>query len=271
MKGWHFCSADRRLGYGDGRLIEAGKTLSVDCEPRLCLAGLHASVKALDGLRYAPGLHAGYVELRGIVVLDDDKGVATERHTYWVVDATQTVLEWTRWCALRHVGKWDAPDVVLRFLKTGKNAQTAWAAARAAAWATADAAADAAWAAAGAADAAWAAEGAAAGAAKAAAWAAADAAADAEWATADAEWATADAAADAAAGAAGAAADAAWAAARAAADAARAAADAAGAAADAARAAADAARAAEKEQLNTDLENRVWALYHVNKQTEEMR
>ena len=251
MKGWHFCSADRRLGYGDGRLIEAGKTLSVDCEPRLCLAGLHASVKALDGLRYAPGLHAGYVELRGIVVLDDDKGVATERHTYWVVDATQTVLEWTRWCALRHVGKWDAPDVVLRFLKTGKNAQTAWAAARAAARATADAAADAEWAAARAADAAWAAAD--------AAGAAADAAGAAR-----AAWAAARAAADAAA-------DAAWAAARAAADAAGAAADAARAAADAARAAADAARAAEKEQLNTDLENRVWALYHVNKQTEEMR
>ena len=39
---WHFSAANKRLGYGDGREVIAGKTLSVDGES-CCEKGLHAT------------------------------------------------------------------------------------------------------------------------------------------------------------------------------------------------------------------------------------
>lgn len=52
---WHFCSEDRRLGYGDGREIKEGESLRVEGTPVLCKFGLHASVRILDALKYASG------------------------------------------------------------------------------------------------------------------------------------------------------------------------------------------------------------------------
>jgi hypothetical protein len=49
MKAWHFLREDKRLGYGDGRLVRVGHTLR--CDPdriALCEYGFHGSVKALD-------------------------------------------------------------------------------------------------------------------------------------------------------------------------------------------------------------------------------
>ena len=40
-------------------------------------------------------------------------------------DATGVLLEWARWCALQVVDLWEAPEVVLHFLKTGKGAAEA--------------------------------------------------------------------------------------------------------------------------------------------------
>lgn len=43
IKGWHFLRSNRRLGYGDNREVKAGRILSVDCEPRAGVRGLHAA------------------------------------------------------------------------------------------------------------------------------------------------------------------------------------------------------------------------------------
>lgn len=109
----------------------------------------------------------------------------------WVVLREEILPEWflrefTRWCALRVIHLWDAPDVVKQYLETGDETlrEAAGAAAGAAAWdavgnAVGNAARAAAWAAAWAAARA-AARGDAGGAARAATWAAAwdDAGAD---------------------------------------------------------------------------------------------
>ena len=139
MKGWHFCSINRRLGYGDNREITAGESLTVDCEPILCRQGLHASERIIDALRYSTGSVISYVELRGTIVRGDDKAVATERHTYWMLDAKDLLREFACWCALSVIDKWDPPDVVIRYLKTRDETiqNEARIAARAAAWAAA--------------------------------------------------------------------------------------------------------------------------------------
>ena len=179
MKAWYFNSKDRKLRYGDNRIIKAGLTHKVTRKPVLCNAGLHGSKRIIDALSYAPGPIVWRVELGGEMAIGDDKISATERHYLWGYDATDVLRRFARKCALDVIHLWDAPDVVIQYLKTGD--ENLRAAARDAAWAVArDAARAAAWAVAR--DAAW-------DAARAAAWAAAwDAARAAAWAAA---WAAA--------------------------------------------------------------------------------
>ena len=137
MKAWYFSDESRRLRYGDGREIAVGVTHTVDCVPVLCKFGLHASVRAIDALEYAPGPIIWIVELGGIVVEGDDKCVATERtYTAGGVDATETLRAFARACALDVVHLWDAPQVVKDYLVTGDESlrASAWAAAS---WASA--------------------------------------------------------------------------------------------------------------------------------------
>jgi len=186
IEAWHFIPVDGRLQYGKRRtVVRVGQTLRRDPEKlELCKYGLHASIKPLDALRYAPGPIVCRVQCSGKVIEDSDKLVCSRRKTLWMYDATPVLRSFARWCALQVVHLWDCPPVTLEYLKTGREGirvaarAAAWAAAsdaasdaaRAAAWAAAsDAASDAAWAAA-ASDAAWAA--AARAAARAAAWAA---------------------------------------------------------------------------------------------------
>lgn len=79
MKAWHFCSIDKKLGYGDSRQIQSGRTIKVKFPntnnngdifslPTLCESGLHASVRLLDALKYAPGPIICRVELGGTII-----------------------------------------------------------------------------------------------------------------------------------------------------------------------------------------------------------
>ena len=155
---WHFIGSDRKLANGDSRLVEAGQTYTIDCRPSLCELGLHASKNPLDALNYAPGMIVCRVELGGNIIHSDDKSVATERKVLWIADAEDVLNEFGRWCALQVIGLWDAPDVVVEYLKTGNESlreessqlsasASARARASASAWASARASASAsAWA-----------------------------------------------------------------------------------------------------------------------------
>jgi len=194
IEAWHFCADTLR----DGRPIPPdGEWLVHEGDVIACRAGLHASVRLIDALEYAPGSTLCRVIVRGdIQQHNNDKIVGRERQIVWRIDATAVLREFARKCALDVIHLWEAPDVVRKYLETGDESL------RAAAWdAARDAARDAAW------DAAWAA-------ARTAAWDAAwDAARTAARAAAwDAAWDPAwDAARDAARTAARTAAwDAAW-------------------------------------------------------------
>jgi hypothetical protein len=147
MKAWHFVGETLR----DGRPVPAdGEWLEHDGELVMCKSGLHASVRLIDALKYAPGATICRVELDGEIVEDDDKVVAMRRRIVWRVDGDGLLREFARWCALQVIHLWNAPDVVREYLETGNEdlRAAAWAAAWDAAW---DAAGDAAWDAAGAA------------------------------------------------------------------------------------------------------------------------
>jgi hypothetical protein len=120
IKGWHFLPADKRLRYGDGRVIQVGKVYRWrEGMFGVCGGGMHMSRNILDALRYAPGPILCRVESVGKVIEAGDKLVAECRKVLWMIDATDVLRADARRCALDVVHLWDAPNVVDRYLKTG--------------------------------------------------------------------------------------------------------------------------------------------------------
>ncbi len=150
---WHFLE-DGKLRDGT-KPPRKGAWLRHTGDLELCTSGLHASTDIMDALKYAPGGTLCRVECGGEVIESDDKRVCSQRKILWRFDATETMREFARWCALQVIDLWDAPDVVRNYLETGDEdlRAAAGAAARdaagAAAWAAARAAAGDARAAAG--------------------------------------------------------------------------------------------------------------------------
>jgi hypothetical protein len=181
---WHFLSEDRHTGYSPRVLVETGQTLTHDGPLELCESGLHASVRAIDALQFAPGPIICRVKLGGEMKHDNDKSVARERTVLWMFDAANVLHEMaccSATAALLIAGvddprSWTAIEAKRAWLRgeiDDAQLAAAWDAARDAAG---DAAGDAAWDAGRAA--AW-------DATRAAAWdAARDAAGDAAWAAA---------------------------------------------------------------------------------------
>jgi len=247
---WHFLRADRKLGYEDGRLAEEGVTHEVAGDIALCKRGLHASIRAIDALQYAPGSVVARVELSGAIIHGDDKLVASHRKYLRIIDATELLFEFGCWCAEEAIkarraegyaipAACDEAIAVKRRHMRGdvsdKDLSAAWSAAESAAWSAAESAA---WSAA---------ESAARSAAESAAWSAAESAAgSAAWSAAEsAAWSAAESAARSAAWSA--ARSAAWSAARSAAGSA------------AGSAARYAARYAARSAQNAELERRLLA------------
>ena len=99
MLAWHFLPEGRRLRWGTSEEVKPGQKLTVEPPLRMCYHGLHASVRAIDAIRYAPGPIVCRVELSGEIIEDRDKVCATERTCLWMADATRTLHEFAIWCA----------------------------------------------------------------------------------------------------------------------------------------------------------------------------
>ena len=213
---WWFAVAPEdgvlRLPHGDGRVVEVGKTLTVDRPIIPCERGLHASVRAIDALQYAPGSFVCRVKCGGEVVHEHDKLACSERTVVWMADATNVLHRFaveTARSALKaerkrgrepHPDSWRVLDVKTAWLNgratdadLSAARSAAGSAARSTAWSAARSAAESA-----AESAAWsAAESAAESAARSAAWSAAESAArSAAWSAA---WSAAESAAKSAA------------------------------------------------------------------------
>lgn len=147
MKAWHWTNGNTLL---DGLTIPVGEWLIHEGPVVMCRSGYHASKRVLDALCYAPGHTVWRVECEDIAGRESDKFVCRRRKHLWCVEAEDLLRDFARRCALDVIHLWDAPDVVVRYLKTGDESirADAWAAG-AAAWDVEAAARAAAWAAAG--------------------------------------------------------------------------------------------------------------------------
>lgn len=93
MDAWHWISADRMTRFNPRTPVVVGETLRVGTPLKLCARGLHASMRALDALSYAPGPIICRVRLSGKIVQGDDKLVASERTVLWMYDASTVLHE----------------------------------------------------------------------------------------------------------------------------------------------------------------------------------
>jgi hypothetical protein len=190
IKAWHFIRDDSTIKTSSMKRplkVHQGQILRHRGPLELCRKGLHASIKPLDALEYAPGTMICRVECSGDVIYGEDKLVCSRRKVLWAKDASRPLHEFAIWCASRALEKIGDPDPrSLRAVEvkklwldgeaTNEELDDAGHAARCAAWDSArDAAQKAAW------HAAW---RAASEAAKDAAWAAA------WWAARFAAWET---------------------------------------------------------------------------------
>lgn len=99
---FHWSRNDDCLGYGDGRQIALGETLSVSGKPELCNHGLHGSESIVDALGYAAGSHLWVVEIWGNVDNGNDKLCGNHRKAVVEYgDLLPVIVEFTFWCSQR--------------------------------------------------------------------------------------------------------------------------------------------------------------------------
>ena len=110
MKTWHFITEDRILQYGDGRVVEVGKTYECKGEIILCKNGMHASVNIIDALKYAPGPVLCRVELEDDLKIDTDKIAGRKRKVLAMEDVSKILHLFAIDCAERALSKIDNPD-----------------------------------------------------------------------------------------------------------------------------------------------------------------
>jgi hypothetical protein len=113
---WHFTDGTELR---DGRRLVVGKIYRHKGDLVPCESGLHASVRLIDALRYAPGSQLSRVAMRGETISHGDpadKIVASEREVLWTLDATRTLFLFACWCATdalmaeRKAGREPHPD-----------------------------------------------------------------------------------------------------------------------------------------------------------------
>lgn len=145
VKGWHFVGDTLR----DGRPVPAdGEVLVHTGRVEMCRSGLHASARVIDALQNAPGSTVCRVTVGDVRDYQYDKMVGRARTILWRVNAKALLEDFARLCALDVIDRWNAPNIVRRWLETGDEdlrpeAEAAEAAARAAEafmWAAAEAA-----------------------------------------------------------------------------------------------------------------------------------
>ena len=136
---YYFSPLDKKLRYDDNRVIRKGLTHKVKGDIILCENGLHASMKPLDALQYAPSSYLWIVKLSGEVVHSDNKSVASERKYLYGFNADKLLREFARKQALINIEKikpyTDQYDLIIEYLNTGNKGLMAatWSAAESAA------------------------------------------------------------------------------------------------------------------------------------------
>ena len=94
---WHFIQTRGKLRDGSAAQ-ERGLEVS-PVAPQICESGLHASVRALDALTYAPGSIIRRVRVYGDLQTQGDKVCGLHREVLWTADATSALRLFAADCA----------------------------------------------------------------------------------------------------------------------------------------------------------------------------
>ena len=131
MKAWHFVGDTLRNG---GPIPADGELLAYNGNIKMCESGLHASIRLIDALKYAPGSTICRVDCDTIMEKGNDKLVCGYRTILWRVGGEELLRKFARLCALDVVDAWDCPSIVLQWLRGDFAAESAaWSAAKSAA------------------------------------------------------------------------------------------------------------------------------------------
>jgi hypothetical protein len=122
---WHFLREDGCLNHPPHTKVEVGQTLKHDGNLIFFGQGYHASVRAIDAIRNAPGPIVCRVELSGIVVEEEEQAVASERRVIAMANASTVLHEFacdTAEARLREHGvtdekSWAAIETKRKWLK----------------------------------------------------------------------------------------------------------------------------------------------------------
>ena len=124
IKAWHFIHNDFTIKTSSMKRplkVHQGQVLRHRGPLELCKRGLHASIKPIDAIYYAPGSVVCRVECSGDVIHDEDKLVCSRKRVLWVKNAERTLHEFAIRCAEEALKKVDNPDPrVLEALRVKK-------------------------------------------------------------------------------------------------------------------------------------------------------
>lgn len=119
MKGYHFTNGKLR----DGRpLPPIGKWLTHEGLVVPCESGYHLSKHPFDALLLAPGCVLHRAELEGDLQSHGNppnKYAGRRRRILATIDTTPFLRRFARLCALDVIHLWNAPAIVVRYLRTG--------------------------------------------------------------------------------------------------------------------------------------------------------
>jgi len=115
---WHFAAMkDGKPVMRDGTMIEPGKRYTVP-KAVLCESGFHGSARAIDALQYASGSWVSKRDIDEVTRRYNKVCGPACVHTEGF-DATEILRKFARLCALDVIDLWGAPEIVVRYLKTG--------------------------------------------------------------------------------------------------------------------------------------------------------
>lgn len=104
---WHFVGSTLR----DGRPVPPDGVPLIHTGPvQICRSGLHASVRVVDALKYAPNTTICRVQCAAPSATQDDKIVSTERTILWRVDGLTVLPAFAHECAARAAAAAEAAE-----------------------------------------------------------------------------------------------------------------------------------------------------------------
>lgn len=95
INAWHFLNKECQLRYRTQELVEVGKKYYASGPLAICKNGMHACIRVIDALQYAPGYTLCYVTCGGDIVQHGNELCSRWRRVERMMDATKLLHEFS--------------------------------------------------------------------------------------------------------------------------------------------------------------------------------